>query len=397
MNNLNQIAGGVHYVGVNDRTTHLFEGLWPVPLGVSYNAYVVLGSEHTALIDTVDAEHATQLELKLQAVLNGRKLDYIVVNHMEHDHSGALPHICRCHPEATVVGNAKTAAMLNGYFGIKGVHTVADTDTLSLGPDCTLQFHLTPMLHWPETMMTRLVEQGVLFSGDAFGCFGALNGAVVDRDMNTDAYRLEMYRYYASIVAKYGVPVQTALRKLDGVRLNYICSTHGPVWHDQLAEVVQTYADLAQWKAEPGVVVAYASMHGNATGMAEHIAGQLAAAGVRNVVLQDLNVTNLSYVLMNIARYSGLVVGGPTYNTQIHPRVATLLEALKNSGMQRRVVGLFGGYTWSPGVTKKMAAALDSLKIDLLDTLVEYKQTPTAADLEAATALAQAIAGHIAL
>ena len=392
--NINQITSGVHYVGVNDRTTHLFEGLWLVPLGVSYNAYVVLGNERTALIDTVDAEHASELEGKVNAVLDGRKLDYIVVNHMEQDHSGALCHLHLSHPEAAIVGNAKTAGMLAGYFGINDVHTVADGDTIDLGGK-TLQFHLTPMLHWPETMMTRLVEDGVLFSGDAFGCFGALNGAVVDRDMNTGMYRNEMYRYYGSIVAKYGVPVKNALKKLDGVELKYICSTHGPVWHDEIAHVVQTYADMADWKAQPGVVVAYASMHGTATHMAEHIASQLAAAGVRNILLQDLNVSNLSYVLMNIERFNGLVIGGPTYNTEIHPRVAALLSALKMAGMQNRTVGIFGGFTWSPGVTKKMAAALEGLKIDLVEPIVEYKQCPTAADLDSATMLAKAIAEKI--
>ena len=154
--NINQITSGVHYVGVNDRTTHLFEGLWLVPLGVSYNAYVVLGHERTALIDTVDAEHAAELEGKVNAVLDGRKLDYIIVNHMEQDHSGALSHMHLSHPEAAIVGNAKTAGMLAGYYGINDVHTVADGDTIDLGGK-TLQFHLTPMLHWPETMMTRLV------------------------------------------------------------------------------------------------------------------------------------------------------------------------------------------------------------------------------------------------
>ncbi|MBQ7690427.1 MAG: FprA family A-type flavoprotein [Muribaculaceae bacterium] len=391
--NINEITGGVHYVGVNDRTTDLFEGLWIVPLGVSYNAYVVLGTERTALIDTVDAAHAAELEAKVQGVLRGRALDYIIVNHVEQDHSSALPHIHLCHPQAAIVGNAKTAAMLTGYYGLQEVTTVADGDTIDLGGK-TLQFHLTPMLHWPETMMTRCVEDKVLFSGDAFGCFGALNGAVVDRDMNTGMYWNEMYRYYGSIVAKYGVPVKNALKKLEGVELDYICSTHGPVWHDELSRVVATYAALADWQAQPGVVIAYASMHGNVTLMAEHIASELASNGVKNVLLQDLNVSNLSYVLMNIGRFNGLVIGGNTYNTEIHPRVAQLLGTLKMDGIQHRTVGLFGNYTWSPGVTKKMAAALEGLKIDLLDP-VEFKQAPATSDLEAASNLARELAARV--
>ena len=389
---INEITGGVHYVGVNDRTTNLFEGLWIIPLGVSYNAYLVLGNEHTALIDTVDAAHADELNAKVLAALNGRPLDYIVVNHMEQDHSGALPFMHLCHPHAAIVGNAKTAGMLAGFYGIDTVTTVSDGDTIDLGGK-TLQFHLTPMLHWPETMMTRCVEDGILFSGDAFGCFGALNGAVVDRDMNTGMYWMEMYRYYGSIVAKYGVPVKNALKKLDGVALNYICSTHGPVWHDELQRVVGTYARMADWQADPGVVVAYASMHGNNTLMAEFIASELAASGMQNVVLQDLNVSNLSYVLMNIERLNGLVIGGPTYNAEIHPRVAALLSALKHNGIQHRTVALFGNYTWGPGVTKKMASVLEGLKIDLLQP-VEFKQSPTETDKTAARQMARDMAAR---
>ena len=391
---INEITPGVHYVGVNDRTTELCEGLWLLPLGVSYNAYLILGDKHTALIDSVDASRYAELQDKLDALLGNRSLDYIVVNHMEQDHSGSLPMLKMRYPDVTYVGNAKTAGMLEGYFGLTdNVKTVADGDTINLGGK-TLRFHLTPMLHWPETMMTYLVEDRILFSGDAFGCFGALNGAVVDKDMNTGMYWMEMHRYYSSIVAKYGIPVKNALKKLDGVPLDYICSTHGPVWHDEIAKVVGTYSDLAQWNAQPGVVIAYASMHGNNTLMAECIAEELAQNGVKNIILQDLNNSNLSYVLMNIGRLNGLVIGGPTYNTEIHPRVAALLSALKTCGMQNRTVGLFGSYTWSPGVTKKMAAALEGLKINLLEP-IEYKQHIHEADIQQARDMAQQIAQAI--
>ena len=388
---ITEITSGVHYVGVNDRTTDLFEGLWLVPLGVSYNAYLVLGEKHAALIDTVDASRYTELQTRIDALLGDRQLDYIVVNHMEQDHSGSLPMLKMRYPDVKIIGNAKTAGMIEGYFGLTdGVVTVADGDTLELGGK-TLQFHLTPMLHWPETMMTYCQEDHILFSGDAFGCFGALNGAVVDSHMNTGMYWMEMHRYYSSIVAKYGIPVKNALKKLGGVQLDYICSTHGPVWHDEIAKVVGIYADLADWKAQPGVVVAYASMHGNNTVMAECMAEQLAQNGVKNIILQDLNNSNLSYVLMNIGRLNGLVIGGPTYNTEIHPRVLALLSALKVSGMQNRHVALFGSFTWSPGVTKKMAAALEGMKIDLVGQ-IEYKQHIHQADVEQAQELARRLA-----
>ena len=391
---ITNFAPGVHYVGVNDRTTELFEELWMIPLGVTYNSYLIVGNEKTALIDTVAEGFYLELEANIKAVLGDRRLDYIVVNHMEQDHSGSIELLKKEYPEVTIVGNAKTADMLNGFYGInQGVHIVKDGDSLDLGGK-TLTFYMTPMLHWPETMMTYLTQDGVLFSGDAFGCFGALAGAVVDSDLNPGMYWMEMYRYYAAIVAKYGISVKNAMKKLAALDLQYIASTHGPVWHDNLQRVVGIYADLAEWKAEKGVVVAYASMHGNTAKAAELVARRLAEKGVKNVVLQNLSNNDISYVLMNMARYNGIIIGGTTYNAEINPRVALLLRALKGSNAQNRIVGCFGCYSWAPGVTKKMMAALDGLKVTTLEP-VEFKQSVGADDLSSLNALADAIASKI--
>lgn len=391
---ITNFAPGVHYVGVNDRTTELFEELWMIPLGVTYNSYLIVGNEKTALIDTVAEGFYLELEANIKAVLGDRRLDYIVVNHMEQDHSGSIELLKKEYPEVTIVGNAKTADMLNGFYGInQGVHIVKDGDSLDLGGK-TLTFYMTPMLHWPETMMTYLTQEGVLFSGDAFGCFGALAGAVVDRDLNPGMYWMEMYRYYAAIVAKYGISVKNAMKKLAALDLQYIASTHGPVWHDNLQRVVGIYADLAEWKAEKGVVVAYASMHGNTAKAAELVARRLAEKGVKNVVLQNLSNNDISYVLMNMARYNGIIIGGTTYNAEINPRVALLLRALKGSNAQNRIVGCFGCYSWAPGVTKKMMAALDGLKVTTLEP-VEFKQSVGADDLSSLNALADAMASKI--
>lgn len=391
---ITNFAPGVHYVGVNDRTTELFEELWMIPLGVTYNSYLIVGNEKTALIDTVAEGFYLELEANIKAVLGDRRLDYIVVNHMEQDHSGSIELLKKEYPEVTIVGNAKTADMLNGFYGInQGVHIVKDGDSLDLGGK-TLTFYMTPMLHWPETMMTYLTQEGVLFSGDAFGCFGALAGAVVDSDLNPGMYWMEMYRYYAAIVAKYGISVKNAMKKLAALDLQYIASTHGPVWHDNLQRVVGIYADLAEWKAEKGVVVAYASMHGNTAKAAELVARRLAEKGVKNVVLQNLSNNDISYVLMNIARYNGIIIGGTTYNAEINPRVALLLRALKGSNAQNRIVGCFGCYSWAPGVTKKMMAALDGLKVTTLEP-VEFKQSVGADDLSSLNALADAMASKI--
>ena len=391
---ITNFAPGVHYVGVNDRTTELFEELWMIPLGVTYNSYLIVGNEKTALIDTVAEGFYLELEANIKAVLGDRRLDYIVVNHMEQDHSGSIELLKKEYPEVTIVGNAKTADMLNGFYGInQGVHIVKDGDSLDLGGK-TLTFYMTPMLHWPETMMTYLTQEGVLFSGDAFGCFGALAGAVVDSDLNPGMYWMEMYRYYAAIVAKYGISVKNAMKKLAALNLQYIASTHGPVWHDNLQRVVGIYADLAEWKAEKGVVVAYASMHGNTAKAAELVARRLAEKGVKNVVLQNLSNNDISYVLMNMARYNGIIIGGTTYNAEINPRVALLLRALKGSNAQNRIVGCFGCYSWAPGVTKKMMAALDGLKVTTLEP-VEFKQSVGADDLSSLNALADAMASKI--
>ena len=391
---ITNFAPGVHYVGVNDRTTELFEELWMIPLGVTYNSYLIVGNEKTALIDTVAEGFYLELEANIKAVLGDRRLDYIVVNHMEQDHSGSIELLKKEYPEVTIVGNAKTADMLNGFYRInQGVHIVKDGDSLDLGGK-TLTFYMTPMLHWPETMMTYLTQEGVLFSGDAFGCFGALAGAVVDSDLNPGMYWMEMYRYYAAIVAKYGISVKNAMKKLAALDLQYIASTHGPVWHDNLQRVVGIYADLAEWKAEKGVVVAYASMHGNTAKAAELVARRLAEKGVKNVVLQNLSNNDISYVLMNMARYNGIIIGGTTYNAEINPRVALLLRALKGSNTQNRIVGCFGCYSWAPGVTKKMMAALDGLKVTTLEP-VEFKQSVGADDLSRLNALADAMASKI--
>ena len=221
-----EISENLFYVGVNDRTKNLFENLWPLPKGVSYNSYV-LRDEKTALIDTVDISFTDVFLNKLEVVLDGRPLDYLVINHMEPDHSGALIFLLNKYPNIKIVGNARTADMLKGYYDItNNIEIIKDGDEISLGKN-TLQFYLTPMVHWPETMMTYVKESKTVFAGDAFGTFGTLDGGVTDSQLNPDFYWDEMVRYYSNIVGKYGGPVQKALRKFKDVEINTICATHG--------------------------------------------------------------------------------------------------------------------------------------------------------------------------
>ena len=237
-----KLKGHIHYVGVNDRVKHRFEGLWILPQGVSYNSYLIDDEQGVALIDTVDAAFFGEYLDKIKEVIGERPIDYLIINHMEPDHSGSLQMIRQVYPHIRLVGNKKTMEMVQGYYGAarEDDMLVADGDTLDLGHH-KLHFYLTPMLHWPETMVTYCETEQVLFSGDAFGCFGALNGNVVDTQMNTAAYWPEMERYYAAILGKFGAPVQTALKKLAPLNISMICSTHGPVWVNEAPRAIDTY------------------------------------------------------------------------------------------------------------------------------------------------------------
>ena len=241
-----EITNQIYYVGVNDRNKELFEGLWPLPNGVSYNSYLIV-DEKICLIDTVEVDFFIQYLENIHEVIGDRPIDYLVVNHMEPDHSGSIALIRKYYPEIKIVGNKKTFGMAEGFYGIAdNLVEVKNNDTLQLGAH-TLQFVLTPMVHWPETMVTLDTTSHVLFSGDAFGCFGALNGGIIDADINCDTFWLEMVRYYSNIVGKYGTPVQNALKKLAGVQLDYLCSTHGPVWHEHVQKVIGIYDRLSRY------------------------------------------------------------------------------------------------------------------------------------------------------
>ena len=287
---IRQLVDKIYYVGVNDRQKDLFENMLPLQYGVSYNAYLI-NDDKTVLVDTVEHPFVEQLIDQVKIVLNGKKLDYLIVNHMEPDHSSGIKTLKLLYPDLQIILNAKTADMINGYYGISDkLVVVKDGDTFSTGSK-TLSFHFTPMVHWPEVMMTYVKEDELLFSADAFGCFGALNGAVVDEELDLSVHYTEMVRYYANIVGKYGMPVQTALKKLSGTPIKMICSLHGPIWKKDIAKVVGIYDSLSKYEAEPGVVIVYGSMYGHTEQMAEVVA-EGAASVTKNVKLYDVSLTN---------------------------------------------------------------------------------------------------------
>lgn len=392
--NIHEICNGIYYVGVNDRTTHRFEGLWPLPQGVSYNSYIVKG-ERVALIDTVHIAQSAKFLVRIEEIVGDRPIDYLVINHMEPDHSGSIQAIKAKYPQLKIVGNSKTVAMIKNYYGISdGIEVVADGDVIDLGGR-SLKFVLTPMVHWPETMMTYVEQEGVLFSGDAFGCFGALNGGVIDSQMDTAGYYPEMYRYYSNIVAKYGTFVEKAIARFDGVKINYVCSTHGPVWHNEIGRVVDLYSRLARFEAEPGVVVAYASMYGNTEELAETIAAELSRNSVRNIRVHNLSKTHLSFILADVMRYNGLIVGGPTYNNGLFPEVERLLSALKGRDLKNRYVGCFGSGTWAPVSGKNIKACLDCMKVEQVAEPFDMKCSIATGDIENCRTLAAAMASKV--
>ena len=390
-----EITNGIHYVGVNDRHKHIFEGLWPLPYGVSYNSYII-ADEKIALVDTVEADFFTQYLDNIRSVIGDRPIDYIIVNHMEPDHSGSLTLIKKYYPNAKIVGNKKTFGMMQGFYRV-GNDADGDTvevkngDTLQLGSH-TLAFTLVPMVHWPETMVTLDTTANVLFSGDAFGCFGALNGAYIDAEMNCDIYWDEMLRYYSNIVGKYGTPVQQALKKLAGVQMDYICSTHGPVWHEHIGRVVGMYDRLSRYEGADGLVIAYASMYGNTERAAEVIARAASEAGVKNIIMHDVSRTHHSYIIADIFRYRALILGAPTYNNGLYPQMESLLSELAGRDMKNRLLGWFGSFSWAGKAVKTIGEWNETrLHFEPVGTPVEIKQSLDEATTRACEELGRAM------
>ena len=373
-----EIANKVYYVGVNDRNKALFEGLWPLPYGVSYNSYLI-DDEKVCLIDTVEVDFFAQFIENLREVLGDRQIDYLVINHMEPDHSGSLALLRKYYPDIQVIGNKKTFDMMAGFYGIKdNTIEMKNGEELSLGSH-TLQFFMTPMIHWPETMMTLCKgDVSHLFTGDAFGCFGALNGGFIDQEIDTEWAWLEMVRYYSNIVGKYGIPVQNALKKLAGIHIDYICSTHGPVWHKYVDKVISLYDRMSKYETDPGLVICYGTMYGNTERMAEQIARSASLAGVKDIRLYNVSKTHHSYILQDIFRFRGLIVGAPTYNAGLYHEMDVLLQEVANRDIKHHLIGWFGSYSWA----SKAVAAIgewneNRLHFEKVGEPVEMKQALT--------------------
>lgn len=394
MYRLKEIADKIYYVGVNDRQKPLFENMWPLPYGVSYNSYLIV-DEKTVLVDTVDVCYSDVFLKKIADALDGRTLDYLIVDHMEPDHAGSIRLLRQQYPEIQIVGNNKTFNMLEGYHGItEGLYEVKEGDTLDIGRH-KLSFYMAPMVHWPEVMMTYDATDKILFSADAFGTYGTLDGGVIDSDMNIDHYWEEMIRYYANIVGKYGNPVQKALQKLADLEIRTICSTHGPVWRDHLEEAVDIYNRLSRYEGENGVVLIYGSMYGNTEQMAEAIASSLSANGVKNIVMHNVSKSPASNILKDVFKYNGVIVGSPTYTNQLFPEVEAILSKIESRDVKNRLFGYFGSFTWAGAAVKRLAEFGERMKWETVGEPVEQKQGISADKYNECLALGKAMADKL--
>ncbi|MGQ1890667.1 FprA family A-type flavoprotein [Thermophagus sp. OGC60D27] len=362
----------IFYVGVNDRRTHLFENMWPLPRGVAYNSYLIK-DEKIALIDTVEIGQVEKFINKISAIIGDRAIDYLIINHMEPDHAGSVSIIRNLYPEIKIVGNKKTLPMIEGFFGIHdNVLEIKEGDELDLGSH-KLQFYMAPMVHWPETMVTYEASKKVLFSADAFGSFGTLDGAVFDDEMDFSYFHDEMRRYYSNIVGKFGSPVQKTLEKLKGLDIKVIAAAHGPIIRSHIQEVIDWYHRWSSFDTDQGVVIAYASMYGNTEDMVEVTARALAEEGIKEIRIYDVSKTHSSFIISDIFKYKGVVLASPTYNNGLHPNMEALVNKIQHMGVKNHCLGILGSFTWAGTATKRLKEFGESLNWEIIDHPVEEK------------------------
>lgn len=390
-----KVAEDIYWIGGSDRRLALFENLFPIPRGVAYNSYLIM-DEKTVVMDTADASITRQFIENIAHVLNGRPLDYLVVNHMEPDHCANIEELLVRYPEMKIVGNVKTHNMIRQFYDadLEGkTITVKEGDTLSLGKR-TLHFFFAPMVHWPEVMVAWEETDKILFSADAFGSFGALNGNIFNDEVNFDRdWLADARRYYTNIVGKYGPQVQNALKKLSALEIQMICPLHGPIWRNDLGYLLDKYDKWSRYEPEDkAVVIMYASMYGNTENAANVLAAELAEAGVKNIAMYDVSNTHVSELIAEVFRCSHLVLAAPTYNNGIYPAMLNFLHDMKALNVQKRTVALLENGSWAPTSAKQVRALLEEMKgMEVLEPVVTVKSSLKEDSLNSIKELADAI------
>ena len=399
MHCVKKVTDDLYWIGGSDRRLALFENVYPIPRGVSYNSYVLL-DEKTVLLDTVDASISGLFFENLEYVLNGRTLDYMIVNHMEPDHCAVIGEVVRRYPDVKLVCNAKTVPMLKQFFNFPvedRTVIVKEMDTLCTGKH-TFAFVMAPMVHWPEAMVSYDTVDKILFSADGFGTFGAINGNLFADEVNFERDWLDdARRYFINIVGKYGVQVQNLLKKAATLEIKMICPLHGPVWRENLGWFIEKYDTWSSYKPEDqAVMIAYASIYGNTENAAEILASKLADKGVKNIAMYDVSVTDPSVIVSESFRCSHLVFAAPSYNGGIFTKMETVLSELKAHSLQNRTVAIMENGTWAPVAGRQMREIFAGMKnIELLEEGVTIRSAVKEAQEASLEALAEKIASSL--
>ena len=386
-----KIRENIYGLSVNDRTTDLFEGLWPISKeGVTYNSYVV-DDEKKVLVDLTKEFKTDTLIDQIATLFNPEKLDYFILNHMEPDHTGAIKTLLRVAPKAVIYCTAKATPLLKEFYGVtERIHEVADGETLNIGKR-TLQFFHAPFVHWPETMVTYAMEDKVLFSCDAFGGYGALQGYSFDDECSDlDYYKKESLRYYSNIVAKFSKPVLNAIKKLGGLDIEVIAPSHGLIWRSKPGDIIDLYtkwANYATGETEKGVTLLYGSMYGNTEEIMNSVAKGIVNAGVP-VEIFDVARTHTSYILPSLWTKSGVIMGAPTYEGSLFPAMQMVIEEAGIKRVMNKKAAIFGSYGWSGGAEKKIRSLVEPLKWEITSAFI-FRGGPTEEDIKAALEFGQ--------
>ena len=399
MNNTWKIADDVIYVGASDRRLALFENIYPIERGVSYNSYVVL-DEKTVLMDTADHSVSREFLGNVEAALSGRPLDYLVVNHMEPDHCAVIAEIVLRYPDVKIVGNQKTIQMIKQFYTFdvdSRAHIVKDGDTLTTGKH-TFAFVFAPMVHWPEVMVAFDTSNGFLFSADAFGTFGALAGNLYADELDFEGEWLDdARRYYINIVGKYGVQVMNTLKKAAALPIKMILPLHGPIWRENIGWFISKYQTWASYvPEEKGLLIVYSSIYGNTANAVELLGAKCAEKGVKNIHIYDASKTDVSVLVSECFRYSTIVFASPTYNAEIFPKMEMLLIELKAHAFQNRDVALIENGTWALSAGRKMTEMLSAMKdIRIISPLLSIKSSLKDEQLGAVEEMAEALSKSV--
>ena len=399
MHNTRRIAEDVIYVGASDRRLALFENVYPIERGVSYNSYVVL-DEKTVLLDTADHSVSREFLENVEAALQGRTLDYLVVNHMEPDHCAVIAEIVLRYPDVKIVGNQKTLQMIKQFYTFDAdsrAVIVKDGDTLSTGKH-SFTFVLAPMVHWPEVMVAFDSSNGFLFSADAFGTFGALAGNIYADELDFEGEWLDdARRYYINIVGKYGVQVMNTLKKAAALPIKMILPLHGPIWRENIGWFISKYQTWASYvPEEKGLLIVYSSIYGNTANAVDVLAAAAAGKGVKNIHIYDASKTDVSVLVSECFRYSTIVFASPTYNAEIFPKMEMLLIELKAHAFQNRDAAVIENGSWALSAGRKISEMLSSMKdVRVIAPVLSIKSSLKEEQMPLVEEMAEALARSI--